>query len=372
MHQAIRHEAAGTPGVLLALHDWSTLSFGGHTSKADRATLTHAHDVGYDLATVLIVRGDDGAPVAPAAVALTTADGVLSTGHDAPTAALPHIDQVLPAMQAVRDQDFGAAVVHVIDREADSVNHWRQWAGDGHHAVVRADDRKVRDGDQPSTLMAVARRLDQAGAFREAGPARYHGRVARLFVAEADVVRHRPGKRYVGRGAEKKQVEVPGEPLPLRLVVSEVRDLEGRLLARWLLLSDVPEQMADAATIARWYYFRWQIESLYKLLKRAGWQREGWRQRDGERLLKKLLLAFGACVSIWALERRDDEPSQALQELLMQLSGRQTKRRRRITTSGLLAGLWVLQSALGPLARHGPDQLKAMLESHLPLFAMTK
>ena len=84
------------------------------------------------------------------------------------------------------------------------------------------------------------------------------------------------------------------------------------------------------------------------------------------------MLAFAACVAIWSLERKLGAESEAFKRLLMHLSGRQTKRDRPITTSGMLAGLWVLQAALGPLARHGPDQLNAMLEDHLPLFAMTK
>ena len=75
--------------------------------------------------------------------------------------------------------------------------------------------------------------------------------------------------------------------------------------------------------------------------------------------------------SIWALERRHDDESAALQRLLMQLSGRQTKRHRAITTSGMLAGLWVLQAAVGPLAHYGADRLNAMLEKHLPLFFAT-
>ena len=99
---------------------------------------------------------------------------------------------------------------------------------------------------------------------------------------------------------------------------------------------------------------------------------EGWLQRNGERLLIKLLIALGACASIWALERRHDAESEAFKRLLMQLSGRQTKRGRAVTTSGMLAGLWVLQGALGPLARHGPERLNAMLEDHLPLFATKK
>jgi len=366
MHQAIRQELADRRSdVLLAIHDWSTLSFGGHDSKTDRATLTHAHDVGYDLATVLMARADDGAPIAPVAVALTTADAVHSTRDDAPPIGTCHIDQVLSAMRSTRGLDFAATVVHVIDREADSVNHWRPWSADGHLALVRGDDRKVLWQGQESSLGAIADRFREADALQDAGPARYHGRKARLYVAEAEVILHRPGQRNEG----DRKVAVPGPALPLRLIVSEVRDLRGRVLARWLLLTNVPPGLAAAATIARWYYFRWRIESLHKLIKSAGWQLESWLQRNGERLLIKLLIAFGACAAVWALERRHDAESEAFQRLLMELSGRQTKRTKAITTSGLLSGLWVLQGALGPLARHGPEKLNAMLENHLPLFA---
>jgi hypothetical protein len=369
MHQAIRHELAHHPGILLAVHDWSTLSFGGHPSKIDRATLTHAHDVGYDLATVLMVRGDDGSPVAPAVVSLTTAEAVFSTRDDAPIAEAPHIDQIRDAMAEVRDLSPDSGVVHVIDREADSVDHWRQWARDGHLALVRADDRKVLHEGRETSLIGVADRLRDGRAWAEAGPVLYKGRPARLFVAEAEVVLHRPGKRNLPGG---KRREIPGPPLPLRLVVAEVRDSEGRALARWLLLTNVPGDMAGAATVARWYYFRWRIESMHKLLKSAGMQLEGWLQRDGQRLFRKLLIAMGACVAIWELERREDASSCEFKALLMELSGRQTKRARAITTSGLLAGLWVLQKAVDILARHGPDQLIAMLENHLPLFALFK
>lgn len=368
LHEVIRREVADHRGVLLAVHDWSTLSFGGHPSKIDRATLTHAHDVGYDLATVLIVRGDDGAPVAPASVSLTTAEAVHSTRDEAPAADTCHIDQVLPAMRSIRGLGLGATLVHVIDREADSVNHWRQWAADGHLALVRADDRKVLHQERETSLVALADGRRGDGTLRDAGEALFHGRKARLFVGESSVVLHRPGKRNQGQ----KKVEIPGPPLPLRLVVTEVRDLKGRVLARWLLLTNAPAELGDAAAIARWYYFRWRIESLHKLIKSAGWQLEGWLQRDGERVLKKLLIALAACASIWALERRHDAESEGFKALLMQMSGRQTKKGVPLTTSGMLAGLWVLQGALGPLARHGPEKLNAMLENHLPLFAMKK
>ena len=354
MHHAIRREMADHPGVLLAVHDWSTLSFGGHDSKRDRATLTHANDVGYDLATVLMVRASDGAPIAPAVVSLKADTAIHSTRDDPHPLKMCHVDQVLGNMKFTRDQKFGPTLVHVIDREADSVNHWRQWSGDGHLALVRANDRIVLHQGQKTKLTAIADALRSAEALHATRAVLYRGRKARQFVGEAEVVLYRPGKRYVEGG---KKVDVPGPPLTLRLIVSEVRDLNGKLLARWLLLSNAPIDLADAATIALWYYFRWRIESLHKLIKSAGWQLESWLQRDGHRILIKLLVAFGACASIWALERKLDAESQGFKELLMHLSGRQTKHDRRITTSGMLAGLWVLQAALGPLARYGSDQL---------------
>ena len=140
-------------------------------------------------------------------------------------------------------------------------------------------------------------------------------------------------------------------------------------MARWLLLTNVPAALGDTATIARWYYFRWRIETYHKLLKGAGWQLESWLQRRWPTAAGKTDAGDVGVASIWALERRCDAEAEAFKKLLMQLSGSQTKRDRAITTSGLLAGLWVLQCAVGPLARHGPDELNAMLENCLPAFA---
>ena len=67
--------------------------------------------------------------------------------------------------------------------------------------------------------------------------------------------------------------------------------------------------------------------------------------------------------------RRTDAQAEEFRRLLMALGGRQAKRKKPVTAPGLLAGLWVLQASLGPLARHGPDRLQAMLEANLPLFA---
>jgi hypothetical protein len=361
--QRVRRETSSID-VVLAVHDWSVLGFGTHESKEDRRTITHANDVGYDLGSVLLVRASDGAPLAPVCVNLANAQGILTTAHQ-PVDDVPHLDQIQDRMNEVRALDLGCALVNVIDREADSVGHWRAWSAAGHRALVRADDRVVLHNERERKLTEIAGELKGTGALKDAGEARYHGRPARRFVAETTVVLHRPARRR----EDGVQREIPGEPVTLRLVVVELRDNQSRLLSRWLLLTNVSVDDADAATIGLWYYYRWRIETMHKLLKSAGWDIESWLQQNGERLLRKLLLAFAAAVEVWALERRNDTASEEIKQLLMSLSGRQTKTRQPITTSGLLAGLWVLQQAATWLSRDGPDSPNEILKRHLPLFA---
>ena len=245
--QRVRDEAPRA-GVLLAVHDWSTLGFASHESKADRATLTHEHDVGYDLATVLVVRGADGACLAPVSLRLTTKKKAVLTTETGPVAKIAHVDQIRPRMDRIAAMNRGADVVHVIDREADAVGHWRDWAAAGHRALVRADDRLVTHDGRERKQADIADDMRAAGGLADSGEALWHGRRARRFTGEAVVVLERPARRRQG----KTQVDVPGEPLTLRLVVVELRDPQGRLLARWLLLTNVSAEAADAATVAAW------------------------------------------------------------------------------------------------------------------------
>ena len=135
----------------------------------------------------------------------------------------------------------------------------------------------------------------------------------RVRVAEAAVVLHRPARHNTGEktaGGNKKQVEVPGPPLPLRLVVTRVVDEAGTVLAEWWLLTNVAGEDADAATIGRWYAWRWAIESYHKLLKSAGMNAEAWQQETGAAFLRRLCVASMACLTVWHLQR-DESPAAA-------------------------------------------------------------
>ncbi len=358
-------QAARNASATLLIHDWSKIDYGSHTSKLDTYALTHADDVGYELSTALLVGGDDGSPLAPMQMHLKTADAVHSTGA-APARDDHPLEQVLPTMDASRQWGLPAAPVHVIDREADSVDHLRRWDQAGHRYLVRGDDRLVMWNDREVLLSTVVHALQVSSSFAQSREVEFHGKTMRQFVAETTVTLHRPAKKKRRDGRSRK---VAGAPLTLRLIVAQVRDARGKTVATWMLLTNVTAADTDAATIALWYYWRWRIESFFKLLKSAGQQIEQWQQETGAAIARRLLVAAMACVTAWQLQRQTSAPAEKMKTLLVRLSGRQMKRPRPCTASALLAGLFVLLPMLDLLASHGGDlsEIQKLAELTLPM-----
>lgn len=343
----------------LLVHDWCKLSF-DRADQRDLVQLTHSTDIGYELTTALLVSADDGRPLAPLEMQLKTAAGTLSTRSET-CRSRPHLEQVLPTMQASRGWGLPRPLVHVIDREADSVDHYRQWDADGHKFLIRGDNRSVRWHAVRCNLQEIRKKLRRQQQFQPAGTAEYHGRPAQLWVAETEVVLYRPAKKNV-RG--KKFVK-PGRELTLRLIVAEIRDESGKVLAHWLLLTNLSADWATAAALARCYYWRWRIESFFKLLKSHGQQLESWQQESGPAILRRLLVAAMACVVVWQLQADASPAATELKNVLVRLSGRQTKRKRPHTAPALLAGLGILLSMLALLEHYNLRDLQKLIQ-HVP------
>jgi Transposase DDE domain len=345
--------AASLADDLLVVHDWSFLSFPTHTSKADRVRQGHAHALGYDLATALLVDGRTGEPLAPMDLELTTTTGVISS-RTADPSPRPHIDQVLATMTATTTWGLARPVVHVIDREADGLAQFRTWAAGGHRFVVRVDaDRRVRWHGRSRTLPEIVRKLRTKGMFDRVGEL---APGEELFVAETEVVYTQAGR--VRRG--KKRRTVPGDPLTVRLVVSQVRGPGHRVKAQWLLVTNVGPEVG-AGRVGQWYAWRWRIESYFKLLKSHGQQVESWQQETGAAVAKRLAVTAMACVLVWKLVRDASPPGRALAKLLMRLSGRQVKRSRPVTAPGVLAGLEKLLAVLHVLDETTVEELRELL-----------
>lgn len=357
--------AATNASVVMLVHDWCKLSYPGHASKLDQAQLAQSNNWGYELTTVLAVNGSNGAPLAAVEVHFKTADGILSTRDPAPPDE-HHLEQVLPSMEASRSWNLDCPALHVIDREADSVGHFRAWHAPGHLFLVRGHDHRVVTWEgRPCQRRKVGEELQKRGDFRHGGEAEYHGCAAQLWVAETAVVLAQPARTMVPvrKGAQKKkQVEIPGPPLTLRLIVVQVRDDDGKILATWYLLTNAPTGLLSALQLARCYYWRWRIESYFKLLKSHGQQLEHWLQETGPAIFRRLLVATMACMTVWQLQADTSPAALELKDTLIRFSGRQTKRTRPHTAPALLAGLWSLLAILAHLEHHDLASLKKLVQ----------
>jgi hypothetical protein len=249
--------------------------------------------------------------------------------------------------------------VHVMDREFDSIGHFRAWHAQGHRFLVRAKwNRRVRWRDRAVELKEIHQQLLAEDGFWFVKTVQARGGSAELRVAETEVILDRPAKRRSG-GRKGRVRQVRGEPLSLRLIIAEICMAEGTSEC-WLLYSNVSSHDVDTETLALWYYWRWRIESFFKLLKSAGVEVESWKQRRGEAILKRLLLAAMALCVVYRLSQATGKKAATSRQMLIKLSGRMMRHKVEHTIPALLAGLYMLlqvRSALEAWTRKELDDV---------------
>jgi hypothetical protein len=351
---------------VLVAHDWSALGYGQHESKRDRIPLNSKNPAGYELAAGVLLSDGTGEPLAPAYHELTEVQGVLSTRSARRLPARAHLDALSLNLQYVERLDLGKTAVHIIDAEADSVGHMRRWDARKWKFLTRGDNvRRVKWQGKEFQVADIVPQLQ----MRYARAVKYRGRAAQQYVSETPVTLHRAGREHrMDRQVKGRHVyrRRKGKPLDLRLVVSEIRTAEGEVLARWLLWTNLTREV-DAETIALWYYWRWMIESYFKLLKRAGHHVEQWQQTCAFAIARRLLVAAMACIIVWSLARSAAPKAAEARQLLVRLSGRLMKRGVAFTEPALLAGMWVLLAMLDTLEDYTPTQLRRLVAQFLPL-----
>lgn len=335
----------------LCVHDWSRLRY-DHANKRDTFAMTHQYDVGYDLQSSLIVSDVTGLPLAPVAQCLYSADGRFAS-YDSPTtspATQGHLDELTDCLAHIQSQAFSKPLVHLVDRESDSVAHLRRWQQSGALWLIRSKDApKVEYDKNILSCKAIADLL----TYSQSREVIYKGKKEQQWLAETQVVITRPAKPSQKKGYKPL---IPGEPLSVRLVVSRIISKEGKLLAQWLLLSNV-DSSVTASELALWYYWRWKIESFFKLMKSAGHDLENWQQESVQAISKRMLVASMACVAVWQMAADKSQEAANLRQFLVKLSGRQLKRSQEFTNPALLAGLWVYLSMLEVMDSYSPEEL---------------
>ena len=349
----------------LVMHDFSGLDFSHHESKADRIVLYRKSQLGYFLQSALLVSDRTGNPLAPLYMGLEAADGIHSSGSEKRLPRRRQIDQLNRTFGYVESLKLAKECVHIVDRQGDSLVHLRRFVRCGRRFVIRSDEvRRVQFDGASFLLEEVEQQI--ISDCRYVGEVKYKGTSASQYVAETRVVLERVGRTRYGPREENRRRYVKGQPIELRYVIGQLRDQAGTLLATWRLWTNVAKEV-PAEKIVCWYYWRWRIETFFKLLKRGGQNLEQWQQESAERVAKRLLIVAQVCVIVWALAESKEREAAQIREFLVRLSGRLMKRGVEYTTPALLAGMWQFLSLIDVLERHTTAELEEMANEFLKL-----
>jgi hypothetical protein len=199
-----------------------------------------------------------------------------------------------------------ADMVTVIDdREGDIYEKWARLPDERTHLLTRAcRDRKVADGGR---LFATMSQLPEKHRFTldiPARPGKRGARKANMAVRFGRVRIRRPGS-----------CTDPNAPHEIELSVIEVRELNpppGDAICWRLLTTHVVETVEQALTVIGWYRMRWNIEQLFRTLKRQGLRVEQCVVEDGEALEKLVVIALiVATITMQLVLARIDEATSA-------------------------------------------------------------
>jgi hypothetical protein len=329
----------------LVVHDWSVLNYNSHDSKAERKRL-RSNSQGYELQTSVVLSDNNGLPLGVLAHNLTTQYGVLSSYQgDGLHPEAEHLQELVKRVHWLEQQAVTKPMVHIIDREGDGVE-WLRACKDSLWLIRCRKTSTVDYQGKSYKIRDLAAQLESQPLARQV---QYQGKTAYQAIAECEVTVTRPAQ------PKRQAALIKGDPIKARLVVSRILDANQNCLAEWYLLSNVLNRPAD--TLALWYYWRWQIECFFKLLKQQGLQLEDWQQQTALAIAKRLLIASQACVLVWQLRQQDTAQAQEFKHFLVRLSGRQMKKNRPITPSALLEGLWLFLTLMDTLDHYPLDQL---------------
>ena len=94
----------------------------------------------------------------------------------------------------------------------------------------------------------------------------------------------------INEEGKRKLQKTKGEAVKSRFIVERLVDNDNNIVAQWLLITNILDKKVSAKTLATWYYYRWKIETYFKLLKSSGFNLEEWQQEEPKALFRRVLL----------------------------------------------------------------------------------
>ena len=351
---------------VLCATDWSHIDYKHHHAKEDkikRRSAGASYALGYDLQSSLAISAVTGEPIAPLVQNLKTTKKVYSTYSDSLSLKVTHLEELMGRAVWMNEHlGITKKIVHIVDREADSVELYRAFQKKEIFFLIRTRSSGNVYCPKLKKSLKIGELAEQVSFGTKIKLIKYNKNMVDVYANEIDIIIERDSiKTTKQKDGTTKQTKIPGEKVPLRLIIERLVAFDNTVVAEWLILSNLPKEV-KAHTLGLWYYYRWNIESYFKLLKTAGFALEQWQQEESSALFRRLLVVSQACVLVWKLARSTTKGAQELQRFLVKISGRLVEKKRVFTAPALLAGLWTFLTIIETISVHSYEDLLRMKE----------
>jgi hypothetical protein len=253
--------------------------------------------------------------------------------------------------QAAKDRFAQADMLTIIaDRESDIYEEWSRLPDKKTHLITRAcRDRKLITG---CLLSEFIKNSPVNGCYKFAVPGRPGKRTAHEARLEI---------RYGEVAIQKtKTCRDKNAPKSISLRVVDVSELSESVVGNeapihWkLLTTHAIDSVEDALQIVRWYIMRWNIEQLFRTLKRQGLDIESSQVETGEGLMKLSVIALYIACQILQLSLARHKTEQdirvvftaqecaVLLVLLGRLEGKTEKQKNPYSPNKLSWASWII------------------------------
>lgn len=298
------------------------------------------------------------------------------------------------AQAAAKRLHRATSVTVVADRESDIYEQWDRIPNERTHLITRArHDRELEEGgtlfgwlaSQPATacIMLEVPARSAGKAYRSTDGARSSARSAHCAHME---LRYGTVRICRPKGCHAKQPNIQLSVVELRESLDTV--LPGETPVHWVLLTTHEVKTFEQATqIVEWYQQRWNIEQLFRILKRQGLDVESSQLEHADELLKlaaiatlvaaktlQLVNARDGTTNQPASDAFDDDEITVLGRLQEKLEGRTAKLKNPHVARSLAWATWVIarlggwtgyakEARAGPITmRHGLERFGSMMQ----------
>jgi hypothetical protein len=359
----------------LVPYDWSHLDYKNHNAKKDliskrRSNKTTATSNGYDLQGSIALSDRNGSPITPLHQNLKTSKKVYSTYDYDIDLESRHLEELTKRSKFVNEKlNIEKKIVDIVDREGDSISLFRDYHKDNRLYLVRAKDKStlfvtkesLTKKDQKlfeknnfdfSKSIQQKRLANQLSKGKYYKTIKYQKQNVKIYVNECEVTITRDANKVtVDENKKLINIQTPGKSITNRFIIVKLIDDENEIVTTWMLFTNVDKKVTSN-TIAKWYTYRWNIESYFKLLKSTGFNLEIWQEEKPLALFKRLLVVSYACTLIWQIQHSNRKDDKQIKQFLTQVSGKLIQRGVETTTPALLSGLFNLLSTLDILDKY--------------------